>query len=113
MVPIGQVVATRSGWRINNFVKLLIVGVVLIVGGTSVGLYITTSGMLRGYDATAAQSGVINADELAGGINNMLLGTAIGLLVPFVGACLIVGGAIVYTREKKRDQLESTQEESG
>ena len=77
-------------------IKVLISGVVLLVGGMVFGLGATIIGMVRSFNTVAASSGTASAEELAEGICNSLICTAIGIPVSFIGLCLVVGGTIAY-----------------
>lgn len=91
-------------------VKVLISGLVLLVGGMVFGFGGTIIGMIRSFNSVAASSGTASSEKLAEGIGNSLLSTAIGIPVSFIGLCLVVGGTIAYFVGRKKAVPETQQQ---
>jgi biopolymer transport protein ExbB len=80
---------------------LIILGIVLLVLGLGGGLGGSVLGMIRTFDAMAAQGGAAHPADLAEGISAALLSTAVGLPVGLVGLVLLVVGLIVGLKGRK------------
>ena len=87
-------------------IKVSIVGAVLLVGGLVVYLGGTTIGIMRSFNSVA-ESGTSSPEQLAEGISNSLISTAVGIPVSILGFCLLVGGAIAYLSGRQQDKSET------
>jgi hypothetical protein len=75
--------------------KVAIAGAILFVGSLLLGVAGTVAGMIRVFNSAAESSGT-SAEELAEGISNSLISTAVGIPLALVGLCLLVGGGVAY-----------------
>jgi uncharacterized membrane protein len=89
-------------------IKVLIAGALLLVGGFVFGLAGTIMGMIRTF-SRIAESGTGSPKQLAEGIDNSLISTAVGIPVSFIGLCLVIGGLIAYFVGKQQSKSEPDQ----
>jgi biopolymer transport protein ExbB/TolQ len=76
--------------------KLLIAGLILLVGGLLPGCVATLVGMLQSFNRIAASSRAPAPAEVVRGISQALIFTTIGLAVSLVGLCLVIAATIAY-----------------
>lgn len=93
-------------------VKVLVSGVVLLVGAMIFGVGGTVIGMIHSFNNAAASSGSTSPDKLAEGIGNSLISTAIGVPVAVIGLSLIIGGIVAYFVGKNNSKSKEQQQES-
>lgn len=80
-------------------IKVTIAGAVLLVGSLVLGVGGTIMGMIRSFNS-AAESGTASAGELAEGVSNSLISTAVGIPLALIGLGLLVGGLIAFSTGK-------------
>ena len=81
--------------------KVSIVGAALFVVSILFGLGGTILGIIQSYNRIP-ESGMASPAELAGGIGNSLVSTAVGVPFALVGLGLLVGGLIAFFTGKQK-----------
>ena len=87
--------------------KVSIVGAALFVVSLSFGLGGTILVMIRTFNRVG-ESGMTSPEELAKGIGNSLVNTAIGVPFALVGLGLLVGGLIAFFSGKQNSDVTET-----